>query len=232
MAIIDELTIGENLEVGGTALLGRPAPPGGVALTMISSDPSLLLLSTGLTSPGSKSITITVPEGGRSVSYCLQALANSGTAMYTVSATGYLGRTGKVNLAPSGVFLGVFGPPDEAEYFRQESADVPHGFVLGLSGRRSMPLTVYTTQLHPINHRGADVTVQPLRAGLSLQVTLKNSDPAIGTLAPSVTIPGGSGEAVAEFTALEAGSTVVSVATPEGYTTAGNSTAFKAVVRP
>jgi hypothetical protein len=233
MAITTEVTIGQNLELPGTLVLGRPAPLGGVAVTLASSDPSLLLLSTGLTSPGSKSITITIPAGGRSTSYCLQALGNSGTATYTVNATGYLGRTGKVTLTPSGVFLGVFGPPDEAEYFRQESADVPHGFVVKLSGRRSMPVTAYTTQLDPIHHRGADVTLQPLRAGLSLQVTLKNSNPTIGTIASTVTIPGGSGEALAgEFTALEAGSTIISVVTPEGFTTAGNSTSFKAVVLP
>jgi len=231
--MIDEVTIGQNLEMPGNLLLGRPAPPGGLELTLTSSDASLLLLSTGMTSPGSKSITITIPEGGRSAGYCLQALGNSGTATYTVSAPGYLGRTGKVTLSPSGVFLGIYGPPDEAEYFRQESADVAHGFVLNLSGHRSMPLTIYTTKLDPIHHRGADVTLQPLRAGLSLQVTLTNSNPTVGAIASTVTIPGGSSEAlVGEFTASEAGSTIISVVTPEGFTTAGNSTSFKAVVRP
>ena len=233
MTIIDEITIGENLEVPSNLRLGRPAPPGGVKLTLTSSDPSLLLLSTGSTSRGSKSITITIPAGGRGAGYCLQALGNSGMATYTVSAPGYLGRTGKVTLAPSGVFLGIYGPPDEAEYFRQESADVPHGFMLNLSGRRSMPLTVYTTQLDPIHHRGADVTLQPLRAGLSLRVTLKNSDPTVGKISSTVTIPGGTGEAlVGEFTALKAGSTIISVVTPEGFTTSGNSTSFKALVLP
>jgi len=232
LTIINEVTIGENLEVPGTLVLGRPAPSGGVTVTLTSSDPSLLLLSAGSTIPGSKSITVTIPAGGRSTGYCLQALGNSGTATYTVSAPGYLGRAGTVTLAPSGVLLGIVGPPDEAEYYHQESAEVPHGFVLNLAGRRSMPLTAYTAQLHPVHHRGADLTVQPLRAGLSLQITLKNSNPAVGTIVSPVTILGGSDEGLAEFTVSEAGSTVISVATPEVLTTSGNSTSFKALVLP
>lgn len=225
-------TIGQNLQVSGDVVLGGQAPEGGLDVTLTSSDPDQLLLSAGETNPGSKSVTITVPAGATSARYYLQALGSSGEVTYAASAPGFLSKTGSVTLTPSGVLLGMFGPPDEAELFRKESADAPHGFAASLSGSRTTPVMVYTAQLDPVHHRAADITVQSLRAGLSLQIALESSDPTVGTIASTVNIGGGSRDATAPFTAMRAGSTVISVATPEGFTTAGNATSLTAIVGP
>jgi hypothetical protein len=124
----------------------------------------------------------------------------------------------------------MLGAPDEAELFRKEAAEEPHGFVARLS-QRMMPMTVYTAQLHPLHHRAADITVQPLRAGLSLEVTLKSSNPAVGTIGSPVTIRAGSEKGQTLFTALSPGSTVISVATPDGFTTSGNATSMIVIVQ-
>jgi len=225
-------TIGQDLQVSGDVILGRPAPDGGLEVTLTSSHPDRLLLSDSETNPGSKSVTLTIPAGATSAKYYLQALGASGEVTYSASAPGFLDKTGNVTLTPSGVLLGMFGPPDEAELFRKESADAPHGFAASLSGSRMTPVMVYTAQLDPVHHRAADITVQPLRAGLSLAIALESSDPSVGTIDSPVHIAGGSREAIAEFTASHTGPTVISVATPAGFTTAGNATSITAIVGP
>jgi hypothetical protein len=86
----------------------------------------------------------------------------------------------------------MFGPPDEAELFRKESADAPHCFAASLSASPTMPVMVCTAQLYPVHHRVADITVEVLRAGLSLQIGLQTSDASVGTIASLVSIAGGS----------------------------------------
>jgi hypothetical protein len=231
IGLLDEVSIGENLEVRGYLTLGRPAPPEGLTVTLTSNNPNKLLLSAGATSPGSESITISIPAGGTGAAYYPQALSDSGTVTYAASAPGYLSRTATVTLTPSGVILGLLAPPDEAELFRKEAAEDPHGFLASLSSRSTVSLMVYTAQLHPIHHRAADITVQTLRAGLSITIALQSSNPTVGTIDSPVIIPAGSKEARARFTALSPGSTVISVATPHGFTTAGNATSMTAIVQ-
>jgi len=231
LAVTEQIFIGANLEIKGAVLLGAPAPDKGVAVTLTSADPRRLLLSTSATVPGSKSITITIPAGGTNGQYYLQALAASGTVTYTAEGPGYDSHTGTIKLAPSGVVLaGPSGPPDEAEILRPESPLRPGGFFTSVGGTHTA-IIVFTVYLDPTTHRGADITVQPLRAGTSLTVALKNSDPAIGTAADTVTIAGGSDQGETHFTPLAVGSTVLSLITPEGFTTASNSTTLKAVVK-
>ena len=192
---------------------------------MTSDDPSRLLLSASATVPGSKSITITVPAGASNAQYYLQSLSDSGSVSYAASAPKYHSATGTISLTPSGVLLtGPAGAPDEAEVLRPEAPEFPHGFFGNLAAGKTTGIVVYTAYLVPKTHRGADITIQPLRAGISLKVNLQNSNPAVGIIPDSVTIMGGSDQAEAKFTALSVGSTVLSVDTPAGYTTPRNST--------
>lgn len=231
LTVTEQVYIGANLEIRGAVLLGAPAPGNGVTVTLISTDPGRLLLSTSATTPGSKSITIAIQAGATNGPYYLQALADSSSVTYTAEAPGYGSHIGTINLAPSGVVLaGPSGPPDEAEILRPESPLRPGGFFTSVGGK-STAVTVFTVYLDPKTHRGADITVQPLRAGMSLTVGLKNSDPAIGTASDTVTIAGGSDEGETQFRPLAVGSTVLSVVTPEGFTAASNSTTLRAVVK-
>ncbi len=229
IAITDDITVGENLQCPGVISLGQPAPQGGLTLTLTSNNPAQLLLSNSATVLGSKSITITVPAGAIRTGYQLQALSGSGAPTYTVTAPGYNSRTATIQLAPSGVLIGYRQPPDETELARKESAERLHGFVTNLSAQ-NLQFTLYTAQLDPQTHRGADITVQPLRPGVSVTVNLKSSNPSVGTVVSPVTISSGS-SASADFKPLSAGTTVVSIDTPQGFMTPGNATAFEAIVR-
>jgi hypothetical protein len=235
LAVSTDVNVGENLEVGGVLLLAEPPPEGGVDVTLVSEDPSLLLLSNSAIAIGSKSITVKMMPDGKTGAYYLQALRHSGQVKYTASAPGYRSRTGVVTLTPSG---GVFtpashGPPDEAHVLRPEGAG-PHAqklqYPMNLSTPAPIAFAVWMVQLDTLTHRGADITVQPLRAGLSVTVPLTNSEPAVGKIAPSVTIQGGSDHGLVYFTPLSAGSTEVSVTTPKGFTPAANSTTIIAIV--
>jgi hypothetical protein len=233
IAVTNGISIGRNLQVEGAVNLGEAAPEGGVSVTLKSGDPKRLLLSTSATSPGVESITLAIPAGGFTAAYYLQALADSGSAPYSAAAPGYKAREGAVELTPSGLVIGgPQGPPDEAVLLRQDAADGPHGFVTNLSSGETTPVRVYTVHLDPITRRGADLTVQPLRAGLSVEVTLENANPAAGQIASRLRIDGGASNALAHFKPLAVGTTSIAVAVPEGFTKPANSTALTVMVRP
>lgn len=232
IAITDQVMIGQNLQIGGNVGLGEAAGPAGVVVTLTSDDETQLLISPSATVVGKKSITLTVPNNGVGVPYFLQALGKTGTVSYTATAKGYASRMAKVGLAPSGVVIAPkpYGPPDEAELFRkgQEGA---RGFVSHLTKKAKMPLAVWTAQLDPVTLRSADITVQPLRAGMSLKVEVESSNPAVGSVVNNVIIKGGSEIGSTEFTPLTKGQTLISALTPAGFTKSANSSAVEAIVK-
>ncbi len=233
LGVTDGATVGKNLQFPGTLNLGAEAPEGGLKVTLTSNDPKRLLLASTPVEKGAASMAFTIPPRGFALIYYLQALSDSGTVTYTASAAGYLPRTGTVNLAPSGVVLvGPLTLP-EGQLLRSEKAGGAraHGFVatLGASPTRVYVCTVW---LDPVSHRGADITIQTLRPGISLTVQLKSENPAIGTVLSPVTIQGGQDQAESRFDAVSAGETMISVVTPEGYTQSSNDSTLKAIVRP
>jgi hypothetical protein len=232
LALTDQVAVGRDLQLGGILSLGAPAPAGGLAVTLSSSDPARLLLSPEATKRGSGKVEVQIPAGGTNARYFLQALSDAGTVTYTATAPGYRSRTATVALTPSGVLItpAEHGPPDEAAVLRPQDPTGHGAFVTDLASGRAVPIVVWTAQLDPATKRGADITVQPLRAGLSITVPLQNSNPAVGTVTESVTIEGGSEHAATNFAALSKGSTIISAATPKGFTTPSNATSVTAVV--
>ena len=232
LAITDQLMIGQNLQVGGNVGLGEAAGKGGVEVTITSDDPTQLLISRSGTEVGQKSIIVKVPAGAVSASYMLQALGKAGTATYTATARGYSNRTGKIGLAPSGVVIAPspYGPPDEAELFRK-SGEGARGFVSRLGKNAKVPLSVWTAQLDPITLRSADITVQPLRAGMSITINVESSNPAAGKVKSPVVIKGGSEIGHSEFVALTKGTTLITAITPAGFTKSTNSTTVEAIIK-
>jgi hypothetical protein len=224
--VSDDIFIGENLEMGGALALGEFAPAGGLTVTLTSADPTRLLISASQTEPGSKSVQIKIPAEGINATYFLQALGSSGEVEYTATAPGFRARTGVVKLAPSGITLTPYfqGPPDEAQVLRKLTSDGTHGFLMKESEQTPMKLIAWTAQLDPKTHRSADITVQPLRAGISLTVPLRNSNPAVGKMASEITIAGGSDHGSVDFTAASTGTTEISVVTPGNFTVSANST--------
>jgi hypothetical protein len=233
LAASDHLVIGQNLQVSGVLSLGELASTAGVSVKLVSDDPSKLLLSNSETAIGSKSITIEFPPGGGSLRYYLQALDKSGTVTYTATASGYRSRTAEITLAPSGIVITPWaqGPPDEAHVLRKVAPESNYKFFAELSKPVPTHIVAWTAYLDPVTLRSADITVQPLRAGLSLTIPLTNSNPAVGSVVSQLIIPGGSDHAIAEFKAIGAGETEISVTTPKDFTRSDNSTTVTAIVR-
>jgi hypothetical protein len=237
LALTEEVMIGENLQIAAMVGLSQFAPKGGVTLTLTSSDPSRLILSATATEVGAESIKITIPEGGVNTRFYLQALAKSGSVEYAASAPGFESRSSKVRLAPSGVLLtpSPYGPPDEAEVLRPESVEGHRGYIVSLSKHKSkestVPLVLWTAHLDPATLRGADITVQPLRAGMSLKLDVVTSDPAVGSIQSPVVIAGGTDHAGVHFKPLRTGSTVIEVNTPANFTKPSNSTTLATTIR-
>ena len=232
--ITDGASIGKNLQLGGTvSLVGASMPSNPVKVTLTSNDPMRLLLGTDAAVPGSNAITVTIPTGKLNGVFYLQALAGSGTATYTASAPGFADRTATINLTPSGVVITptIYGPPDEAAVLNKEGPMPPKGFILKLSSHKTMSLSVWTVQLDPVSKRGADITVQSLRPGVTITVPLKSSNPNVGTIYSPVAIASPHFDGAAVFTPVGAGSTEISVETPAGFTTAGNATTVPAIVQ-
>jgi hypothetical protein len=234
MAVANDVVVGENLQLAVAFAVGEPAPPEGLTARLTSDDPERLLLSTSPTEPGKPAIDIRLPGGAVSTTYYVQALSRSGTATHKAVATGYSPRTGTVVFAPSGVILSLekHGPPDEAEVFRPDTAGSHRNlFVALLSDTAEHPLIVYTAYLDPKSRRSADITVQQLRAGLSLNVGLKNSNPAIAAIDTTTVIKGGSDRALIPFKPVSKGESIISVETPAGFTTPSNATELQVIVR-
>jgi hypothetical protein len=122
------------------------------------------------------------------------------------------------------------GPPDEAQVLRRDAPDGTYRFKSSVSHPLITTLIAWTAQLDPVSHRAADITVQPLRAGLRIDIALTNSDPGVGSIASAVVIAGGSDHGRVEFTPHAPGSTTISVVTPKAFTRAANSTSVIAFV--
>jgi hypothetical protein len=114
---------------------------------------------------------------------------------------------------------------------RKEAPESSYKFLADLSTPTPATVIAWTVQLDPVTLRSADITVQPLRAGLTLTVPLTNSNPKVGTVVSQVTIAGGTDHAMAEFKPLAVGQTEISVVTPKNFTPSANSTTVVGIVR-
>lgn len=237
LAITDELTIGKDLQVLGVLCLGEPAPEGGLAVTLTSSDPAKLVLSDKEDRLGRGELTLTVPTGALTAQYYLQSLSDSGAATYKAVAEGFRRRMAKVDLAPSGFIVAYseYGPPDEATVLRKEGTrheERRFYASVSASGGKPVEIAVYSAYLALSGKLAADITVQPLRAGIDATVDLKSSDPTIGSVDSPLTFKPGFARAMARFTPRKPGETIISIDTPRGFTRPGNATSAPATVMP
>jgi len=232
LAISEQLYLGKDLQIAGVLSLGEAAPASGLRVTLTSDDPKRLLLSRSATEIGANAIVLEIPPGGASGQYYLQGIADAGAVSYTASAEGFQARTGTVVLAPSGILLTPEsqGPPDEAHVLRKEAPDGTHRFSASLAHPVATSLIAWTAQLDPVTHRGADITVQPLRAGLNLSISLTNSNPAVAEVASTVAIKGGFDHGSVVIAPLGTGSAEIEAGTPMNFVHPANSTKVVAVV--
>jgi hypothetical protein len=180
--------------------LGAPAPAGGVSLTVSSSDPTKLTLTTDPTLVGSGSLTLQYDAGNTTPSngpLYLAGLASSGTVTLTASANGFTPASATVTLTPSG-FIASGGTSTTT---------------------LSTPSVVYVyfAALDPVSLMAT--TFPNLRAGApAATVNLTNDNSTAGSLgASSVVINSGSnGSSTTTYTPLAAGTSNITAVTPAG----------------
>lgn len=205
---LNPVTVGKDLQTGMNGGLTGAAPGGDLAVTITSSDATKLLLSNTMEDAGSASIVVTVPAGSTAIpTFHVQGLASSGSADVTASATGYNNGTATVPLYPSGFVMTV--PPAN---FSTTTLSAPTA------------ITVQSAALLPATLQYQ--APQPLRPGASASVSVTATD-ASGTGVGTITISplaftAGQGVAITAFDPASAGSSVIAVQTPPGFTQPSN----------
>ena len=196
---LPNVTVGKNLETASRVSGATP----GLQIAVTSNNPGLVKLSTTPGGEGSASIVLLVPAG-RTVSpdFYVYGLDNSGSATYTAAASGFASGAGTVTLAPSGFVIAGPGGVGSSAF---------------VAFSASTPVNVYPARLDSsLNY----VETQALAGGQSASVGVASSNTAVGTISVSpVTISGGSSGATTQFQRGTSGSSVLTAATPTGFST-------------
>ncbi len=210
------VTVGQNLQTDAVVSLSGPTPVSDtIALT--SSDSGKLLFSTGSNTPGSPSITVTIPANSAiSPSFFVQAIGPPGAVGYTVSSGHYGSVSGSVTIAPAGLAIqspGGFGAPSFSAPLSAGPASIG----------------VFTGRL---DANGNFIESQSVAAGGSASVTLIDSNTSVGTVGASpLTISGGTDNAATTLQPLTAGTTTLTASSP-GFAAAQVGVTVTAVLPP
>jgi len=205
-----QTVIGKNLQVLGSGALDAPAPTD-MQLTITSSDPSKVLLSTSPTAAGSASISVTVSQGSGVNSigfpnYYVQALSDTGTVQLTVSApgSGFASSSFNVTLAPSGFVLE--GPNGVGQDFGTEL----------ING--NVTLTVRAAVLDP-NTLNPTLVYEAVRGGFSATVNVSSNNLSAATIAGTpLGVNAGDAGGTITLQPVAAGTATISLTTPAGFT--------------
>jgi hypothetical protein len=206
---ISNESLGRDLQSQRTVSLGAPAPIAGVQITLTSSDPERLLLSTSATTVGTASIVLTVAANqSSSPAYFVQALQDNGAPTYTATATGYGADTATVTLGPSGFTI-----------------DFPGNFSIN-TGAANRTIQIVPATLHPTSL--AWQANGMLRAGANASVAVTSSNTATGTITTSpLAFTGGTASRTTEFDPVGEGTATITVEPVTGFST---STTFRQIV--
>jgi hypothetical protein len=223
---LNSTSLGANLEVLATGSLDVP-PPNPLSVTITSNDPTKLLLLPFATDPSGASLgvdhfTAFIPaEKGLAgdfgfPGFWIQALASSGTATITVSAPNYQSAVATVTLTPSGFVLnGPRGP----------------GANFNASIGSDASVTVSPVQLDSFGNPLS--TSQVLRGGSLVSVKVNSASASVGTILnnSAVVLPGAGTSSAVAFHPLAAGSSVLSITPPSGFTSPASGARLTATVR-
>lgn len=208
-------TIGKDLEVPVGMTLGAPAPAGGLQVTLTSGDPAKLLVAASGTVAGNGSITITVAQNVTfTQAVFFQALDSTGTVTVTLSAPGFQTSTSTMTLVPSGFII-------NAGNFTTTTFS-------GVTNLQVLPARLNPSGL-------AFVTNQTVRGGLTVNVPVTATDqsggPGVGTITTSpLVFNGGDTTKNAVFDPVVAGTSLVAVVPPAGFSTPSSSRTLIATV--
>lgn len=215
-------TIGKDLQLN----LNLTVPGDlGSQITIRSSDPSKLILTTDPTAAGSGSVVVS-PSQSRSV--YVQALDNHGSVTVTASAPGYNDASAVFGLAGSGVALSV-------------DTNYASGSVLS-DGRAQTttqsPVTPLLATLVPVDPVTGTVVYNSsfsvLRGGVpDIVFDIQSSDSRVGVIQKGPgRILANSGQTAVEFKPLATGDTDVTLVQPAGFTSPVDRSKFSFTVTP
>jgi hypothetical protein len=144
------------------------------SLTVTSSDPSLLLLSTDGKSAGASAVTITPTATAGLGGVYVQALSDSGIATLTVSSPGYQSGNLNMTLSPSAAVFGSYGSINTGQVNLFVNA-----------GGTQQPVSLVTLDPLSLQPRGGSGLPRP---GANLTVAATSSDPAVvAVTTPTIT---------------------------------------------
>jgi uncharacterized repeat protein (TIGR01451 family) len=211
------LAIGNNLQTSENAILGAPAPAGGVTVTVTSGDATRLLLSTSATAQGTDHLTFDLTAGASSTpAFFVQALAGTGTVPVITSAPGFTTHTATITLQPSGF---IINSP---------------GAITTTSGSANTNIQVTSAVLNPANLNW--INNQALRGGIApVSVTVTSTDltggPGVGSITTSpLVFNGGDLAKNTAFDPAVGGTAQVAVVPPTGFSTPSNFRTLTATV--
>src|SRR6185503_4627257 len=203
-------TIGKDLEVAVGLSLGAPAPQNALPITVTSSDPTKLLVAASGTVAGNAngSLTFTVNQGATGTpAIWLQALDSTGTVTVTVSAPGFVTSTSTMTLTPS-------------------------GFAINSPGNFTTTTFSTPTTIQALPYRLAPgtltlVTNQTVRGGLTVNIPITATDqtggPGVGVITASpLVFVGGDTFKQTTFDPAVAGTSLIALGTPTGFSTPAN----------
>lgn len=197
---MNPITVGNNLQALDTIYLSDPAPtPDGVDVTITSSDPSKVVLSSDPTQAGAASATVHVNGGTRGLAnFYVQSLASSGTVTLTAKGTDLTDSTTTITLAPSGFVI------------------VTPSINSGSSGDSTVTIAseLLDASLTPTG------TQQSVRPGAApVNVVIASSNTGVATVTSPVVFAANTSTATSTFHPVASGNTVVSIQTPTGFST-------------
>jgi len=209
---VPNVTVGRDLQASVFISLAV-TPPSPVSVTVTSSNPGLVLLSTNPAAAGSSSVTFTNVSGTSVGTVYVQGLG-LGSVAITAQTAGYNDGSGSVVVGPSGFVV------------------YPTGNFTTSATAGNTNIQIAPARLDPgtLNYSGT----QALRGGLTVSVPVTSSNSAVGVIVTSpVVFSGGATSVTTAFDPLAVGSTEISITQPvgSGFSTPSNYQKITATVQ-
>lgn len=206
---VGDITVGKDLQASLSISL-ESAPPSPIDVEVTISAETLALLSTDANVVGQKTVTFSNVTSAFVGTLFVQGLQEGDTTIEAM-APGYNSDTSLVSVQPSG--FAILTPGDFTT----------------ITTTRSIRVAPYRLNPSTLNI----VTGQSIRAGLTVDVSVLNSQPSVGALSPTtLRFENGSRDESTSFTPISPGQTLISVQTPVGFSSASNFTSITATVNP
>ena len=210
---LGDFNVGKDLELPATIVLGVAAPTG-LEVSVTSSDPSKVVLSTDPTRLGAGTVSVPVSGGRTTVPrFYVQAFDDTGQVLLTISAPGYATDRSKVNLFPSGFVIWS-----------------PSFTTTAGSSNRVVQLRAVLLNSLTLESVGFG---QAVRGGMWVDVDVASSNTTVGRMTTNtLRFSAGTLFANAQFDPLSPGVTEISIGTPEGFDQPASSVVITATVGP